>query len=92
MIASMEVEDVICSHPGVVEAAVVAKPDGVYGEVPQAFVVGDVSADALETYAAQRLARFKIPAEFVFVRRLPRNPAGKVLKTELRATSGASPR
>jgi long-chain acyl-CoA synthetase len=88
-IASMEVEDVLCAHSGVVEAAVVAKPDSVFGEVPQAFVVGDVSAETLREFAAVRLARFKIPVEFVFVQQLPRNPAGKVLKAELRATSGA---
>jgi long-chain acyl-CoA synthetase len=83
-IASIEVEDVLCSHDDVLEAAVVARPDTIFGEVPIAFVVGDVGAGALRAYAADRLARFKIPADFVFVDDLPRNPAGKVLKAELR--------
>jgi long-chain acyl-CoA synthetase len=84
-IASLEVEDVICSHPGVVEAAVVSRPDVVYGEVPYAFVAGDVDVESLRAYVAERLARFKVPVGFEIIERLPRNPAGKVVKAELRA-------
>ncbi len=89
-IASLEVEDVLCSHPGVIEAAVVGVSDHVYGEVPRAFVVGDVEAEALRTFARERLAGFKIPVEFVFVEQLPRNSGGKVIKAELRGARGAT--
>ena len=88
-IASLEVEDVLCAHPGVVETAVVGMHDDVYGEVPYAFVIGDVSADALRTFANERLAKFKIPVEFVFVDQLPRNASGKVIKSELRGATSA---
>ncbi len=90
--ASLEVESVLCAHPGVVEAAVVAVRDDVYGEVPRAFVVGEVGAEALLTFARERLAKFKIPVEFVFVEELPRNSSGKVVKAELRGAPGSSAR
>lgn len=83
-VASLEIEDALASHPGVVEAAVVATPDDVYGEVPRAFVVGDVDADTLRAFASTRLARYKVPVEFVALAELPRNGAGKVLKADLR--------
>lgn len=85
-ISSLEVEAVLCAHPGVQEAAVVGAPDAVFGEVPHAFVVGDAGADALRAFAAQRLARFKVPVAFERVDELPRTAGGKVLKRELRRT------
>ena len=83
-IASLEVEEVLLGHPGVVEVAVVGIRDDIYGEVPRAFVVGEVDAEALRTFAVRRLAKFKVPVEFVLLEQLPRNGAGKVLKAELR--------
>ena len=84
-IASLEVEAVLLEHPGVVEAAVVGAQDNVYGEVPKAFLVGDVRVEELRAFAQLRLARFKVPVEFIFVQQLPRNAGGKVLKAELRS-------
>jgi acyl-CoA synthetase (AMP-forming)/AMP-acid ligase II len=90
-IASLEVEAVLLEHPGVREAAVVAKPDDVYGEVPRAVVVADgVEAGELREFALARLAKFKVPVEFEFVDELPRNPGGKVLKQLLREEAGPS--
>jgi long-chain acyl-CoA synthetase len=83
-IASLEVEGVLLEHPGVVEAAVVGAPDDVYGEVPKAFLVGEVRVEELRAFAQERLAKFKVPVEFVFVHELPRNAGGKVLKADLR--------
>ena len=91
-ISSLEVESVLLDHPAVLEAAVVAEPDDVYGEVPRAVVVAEgVTADELRDYALARLAKFKVPAAYEFVEALPRNPGGKVLKQELRRTDAASP-
>jgi long-chain acyl-CoA synthetase len=91
-ISSLEVEGVLLDHPAVLEAAVVAEPDEVYGEVPRAVVVAEgVTADELRDYALARLAAFKVPAAYEFVTELPRNPGGKVLKQELRRTGAASP-
>jgi long-chain acyl-CoA synthetase len=84
-ISSLEVETVLAQHPGVRDAAVVAKPDPVYGEVPRAIVVADgVSSAELLEFARTRLAKYKVPVEVAFVEELPRNPGGKVLKQLLR--------
>jgi acyl-CoA synthetase (AMP-forming)/AMP-acid ligase II len=87
-ISSLEVEDALCAHPAVAEAAVVGKPDDVYGELPRAIVVLDADAEISETelqeFAAERLAKFKVPAEITFTDELPRNAGGKVEKSRLR--------
>ena len=80
-----EVEAVLYEHPGVAEAAVVGVPDERWGEVGRAFVVakpGAVLDDAAELtrFCHERLARFKVPRDVVFVDALPRNAGGKVLK------------
>jgi fatty-acyl-CoA synthase len=91
-IASSEVERVIYEHPAVVEAAVVARPDERWGEVPVAFVVvgagegagESVTPDELVEHCRGQLAKYKVPREVVLIDALPRNPSGKVLKRELR--------
>lgn len=84
-IASLEVEAVLTEHPAVREAAVVPKPDPVYGETPRAVVVAEgVTAEELVEFARARLAPFKVPVDFAFVDELPRNPGGKILKQLLR--------
>jgi fatty-acyl-CoA synthase len=91
-----EVEDAIYSHPGVAECAVIGVPDERWGEVGRAIVVarpGESGAAlderALIDHLNGRLARYKTPRSVVFVDRLPRSGAGKVLKEKLRATYGA---
>jgi acyl-CoA synthetase (AMP-forming)/AMP-acid ligase II len=87
-IAGSEVERVLYEHDDVLEAAVVARPDDRWGEVPVAFVVlrpnATASPDELIERCRRQLARFKVPKEIVFLDVLPRNPSGKVLKRELR--------
>ena len=87
-IYSVEVENVLAGHGGVIEAAVVARPCPVLGERVHAFVVprdGFADADALRRYAADRLADYKVPETVTFLAEpLPRNAGGKVLKRELR--------
>jgi len=87
-IASPEVERVLFEHADVVEAAVIGMPHPRWGEVPRAFVVLRPGAEpdpaGLGSFCRERLARFKVPAEFVFVPELPRTPSGKVLKRDLR--------
>ncbi len=79
-----EVEEVLLDHPAVVEAGVVGAPDGEWGEVVVAFVVGDVSPAELDAHLLERIARFKRPKRYEFVGELPKNSYGKVLKRELR--------
>jgi fatty-acyl-CoA synthase len=86
-----EVENVLAGHPRIVEVAVIGRAHEKWGEVPIAVaaVAGDpVRLDDLREFLAERLARYKHPKALEIVDALPRNPAGKVLKTELRARFG----
>jgi long-chain acyl-CoA synthetase len=87
----VEVEEVLCAHPGVLEAAVVGIPDPVYGERVKACVVARpavrLDADDVQGWARARLARFKVPEVVEIVDALPRNPNGKVMKPLLRRSS-----
>jgi len=90
-IAGSEVERVLYEHDAVVEAAVVGRPDERWGEVPVAYVVlrpgAATSADELVEHCRRQLAKFKVPKDVHFIDALPRNPSGKILKRELRASS-----
>jgi len=87
-IAGSEVERVLYDHDAVLEAAVVGRADGRWGEVPVAFVVlrpdQGATVELLVEHCRAHLARFKVPKEITFLNVLPRNPSGKVLKRELR--------
>jgi fatty-acyl-CoA synthase len=87
-IGSIEIEDVICSHPAVLEAAVVAAPHEKWGETPAALVVlkeGQLlSEDDLIAYCRKRLAGFKVPRIVEFWDRLPKGGTGKILKSQLK--------
>jgi long-chain acyl-CoA synthetase len=82
-----EVEEALLTHPQVIEASVVGRPDPEWGEVVVAFVVCSpvLSAAELDAHCLAQVARFKRPKHYHFVEALPKNHYGKVLKTELRA-------
>jgi fatty-acyl-CoA synthase len=86
-ISSVEVEQAIADHPGVLQAAVVAMPHEHWGERPVAFVSckpgAVVTATDLRTHLSGRIARFKIPDYFEFAA-LPTTATGKVQKFELK--------
>ena len=86
-ISSQEVEDVLCRHPAVMMAAVVAQPDEKWGEVGCAFIElkdGKVTTpEELSAFCREHLARFKVPKAFLF-RPLPKTSTGKIQKFVLR--------
>lgn len=86
LVASRQVEDVLYTHPGVAEAAVVGLPDERWIEAVTAVVVprDGVTEAELLAYARERLAHFKAPKRILFVDALPRNASGKILKRTLR--------
>ena len=90
-ISSVEVEQALCAHPAVLEAAVVGMPHERWGEVPRAFVTlrpaQSVDSSTLASFVAGRLARFKVPARIDVVESLPKGGSGKILKNELRKVS-----
>ncbi len=90
-----EVENVLAAHPAITEVAVIGRPHEKWGEVPVAIVAlaapsdASLTLEALDEFLTERLARYKHPKALEIVDALPRNPAGKVLKTDLRATYGS---
>jgi fatty-acyl-CoA synthase len=86
-ISTIEVESVLYRHPGVLEAAVVARPNEKWGETPCAFVTlkpdAAEDADAIIAFCRERLARFKVPRTVVFGP-LPKTSTGKIQKFVLR--------
>jgi long-chain acyl-CoA synthetase len=93
-IYSAEVESVLAGHPDVVESAIIAKPCPVLGERVHAVIVtrhGDVSANALRAWCAERLSDYKVPETMALtVEPLPRNANGKVMKRQLREAWAAA--
>jgi len=83
-----EVEEVIYKRPEVELCAVVGLPDREWGEKVTAFIVPKpgktILPDQLKTFLKARLSPFKVPKEYFVVDDMPKNPAGKILKRELR--------
>jgi fatty-acyl-CoA synthase len=83
-----EVENVLCAHPAICEAAVIAAPDPRWGEVGRAFILpipGVAALDTveLEAFCRARLAAYKVPKSFEMVQDFPRTAAGKIQKHRL---------
>jgi fatty-acyl-CoA synthase len=91
-ISSIEIEDILFSHPKILEAAVVAKSDAKWGEHPCAFVTlkeGEtLTADEVIAWCREHLARFKVPRTVIFGP-LVKTSTGKVQKYLLRETAEA---
>ncbi|QIV81888.1 fatty-acid--CoA ligase FadD5 [Mycolicibacterium frederiksbergense] len=87
-----EVENVLAAHPAIAEVAVIGRPHRKWGEVPVAVIAlsaTGLTLAELDDFLTERLARYKHPKALEIVDALPRNPSGKVLKTELRSAFGA---
>jgi fatty-acyl-CoA synthase len=87
-ISSVELENVVMSHPKVMEAAVIAVPDEQWGERPCACVVPcegeDLDADELKSFLAERVAKWWIPDRIEFIDEVPKTSVGKFDKKVLR--------
>ena len=91
-IGPFEVESVLLEHPGVLEAAVIGKPDHARGQIVKAFVVlrhdtaaSEVLARELQHHCRQTTASYKYPREIEFVKELPKTISGKTRRVELRS-------
>jgi non-ribosomal peptide synthetase component E (peptide arylation enzyme) len=84
-ISAKEVEDLLFTHPDVQDAAVIGLPDASSGERACAVIVGQLTMDAMRAFLTEKgLRKQAIPEQIETVEALPRNPAGKVLKQDLR--------
>jgi acyl-CoA synthetase (AMP-forming)/AMP-acid ligase II len=87
-ISAKEVENIVLEHPKVVDAAVVGLPDEDLGERVAVYAVpksgGDLALDDITEFMGDDVAIYKRPEHLETVEEIPRNPVGKVLKTELR--------
>lgn len=83
-----EIEAVLSAHPAVLDVAVIGVPDDLWGESTKAVVElrpgATATAEDLMAFCSERLADYKRPRSIDFVDALPRNPAGKLLKTLIR--------
>ncbi len=82
-----EVEEVLYSHPDVIEAAVIGVPDPNFGEAVKCFVVSktpSLTEEELIDYCRERLAKYKVPSSIEFLEELPKNTTGKILRRALK--------
>ncbi|WP_178915956.1 class I adenylate-forming enzyme family protein [Natronomonas gomsonensis] len=88
-ISSIEVEDALYAHEGILKAAVIPVPSEKWGETPKAFVVeqpdADLSEEGVIDFVKERLAGYKAPTSVEFVDDFPETATGKVQKYELRS-------
>jgi acyl-CoA synthetase (AMP-forming)/AMP-acid ligase II len=84
-VSPAELEEVLLSHPAVADAAVVASPDELAGEVPKAFVVlrSAAGAEELLQYVAQRVSPYQEIRRVEFTEEIPKSPTGKILRRVL---------
>ncbi|MDC0440994.1 FadD3 family acyl-CoA ligase [Gammaproteobacteria bacterium] len=86
-----EIENILCDHPAISQAAVIGIEDERMGEVAKAFVLlkpnQDLDADSLLQWSKDNMANYKVPREVEFVRELPTNAAGKIMKYLLKDES-----
>ncbi|PTX91210.1 AMP-binding protein [Opitutus sp. ER46] len=88
-----EIEDVVTSHPGVLDCAAVGIPDEHCGEIVKLFVVKrdqDLTAEELTQLCRRKLTAYKCPRQVEFVPSLPKSAVGKVLRRALRPSSPSS--
>ena len=90
----IEVENALFAHPDVIDAVVLAVPHPTLGEEPGAIVTlaegSGANAEGIRAFAAERLAAYKVPVRVVvWEGMLPRNPAGKILRSALRTVFAA---
>lgn len=92
-ISSIEMENALMSHPAVVEAAVIAKPDERWTERPLPCVVVDTASsttpEALNTHIQAQFAKWQLPDEYAYITEVPKTSVGKFDKKALRGMLAA---
>ncbi|UUZ61838.1 hypothetical protein LP418_27790 [Nocardioides sp. B-3] len=90
---SVEVENALAAHPDIADVAIIGRPDDTYGERIVAVVTTheghEVTLEGIREFAATYVADYKLPRE-LFIRDIPRNPSGKILKHVIRKELSSS--
>ena len=83
-----EIDEILFTHPKVLEACTIGIPDAYRGEAPKAFVVPrpgvTLDKDEIVTFCKEKLAAYKVPKDIEFMTELPKSAVGKILRKELR--------
>ena len=91
-ISSLEIEQVLYSHPDILECAVIGKQDPKWGEIPKAIVVlkpgVKLTSQAIIDYSREKMAHFKALREAEIIDEMPRGGTGKIVKSSLRKKYG----
>jgi long-chain acyl-CoA synthetase len=87
-----EVEEVLYTHPNIVECAVVGETDPTFGEEVAAYIVvkESMSQEDVMNYCKEKLAHYKVPRKIYFMESLPKTTTGKILKTPLKNKSNVN--
>ena len=84
----VEIENVLYTHPAILEAAVIGEPNERLGEVPKAFIAlkegASITKDEIIAYCLERLAKYKQIREVEFIKEIPKTPSGKLMKRKLK--------
>lgn len=78
-----EIENILYNHPKVKECAVVGKKDEKWGQIPIIYIVSSLEKDEILEYLSNKLAKYKLPKEIIYLDELPKNAVGKILKKNL---------
>jgi malonyl-CoA/methylmalonyl-CoA synthetase len=85
-ISALEIEEVLRTHPGIRDCAVVGVENEEWGEVVAAAIVasGSIDINTIDRWIRERLPAYRVPRQYSMVRELPRNAMGKVVKPEVK--------
>lgn len=87
-VAPAELEDILRSHPGIADAAVIGVSDQRSGEVPKAFIVTkqeELTEDDVKKFVAEKVSQHKhLKGGVEFIAAIPKNPTGKILRRKLK--------
>jgi len=78
-----EIENILYDNPKVKECAIVGKKDETWGQVPVLYVASALTKDEILLYLSNKLAKYKLPKEIIYLNELPKNAVGKILKKNL---------